>query len=95
MTNYFKLTPKQDREKTAGDSAGDGDVVDSSQDNPAVASGDTIPTCSHNQEEVDFCGFKNDIGLWSDVITEGMIKYWAKKGSTKLQNCDEVYYVFE
>ncbi|XP_068994056.1 zinc finger MYM-type protein 1-like [Neodiprion pinetum] len=38
----------------------------------------------------ELSGLKNDIGLWPVNITKEMIDYWAKKGSTELQNCDQV-----
>ncbi|XP_066969169.1 uncharacterized protein [Macrobrachium rosenbergii] len=34
-------------------------------------------------------GFENDIGLWPESSTEEMIAFWAKKGSSELQHCDE------
>ncbi|XP_046597644.1 zinc finger MYM-type protein 1-like [Neodiprion lecontei] len=76
--------------------------VDNIQDNPEgpeaeVSSGDTTQfsiTESQTQKEAELSeelsGLKNDKGLWPVNITKEMIDYWAKKGSTELQNCDQV-----
>lgn len=95
LTNYFITSTKQelpqDPKNSRGDSTVDADFVEGIQNNSTVASGDTTEsskTCNQNQAE--FCGFKNDIGLWPDGVTEGMINYWAEMGSKELQNYDEV-----
>ena len=43
----------------------------------------------NDQSQPKLCGFNNDIGLWPDLSTEEMKKYWADKSSSILQNCDE------
>ncbi|XP_046619690.1 zinc finger MYM-type protein 1-like [Neodiprion virginianus] len=105
LTSFFTSLNKeeipQDPKKTTGDSTVNRDV-DNIQDNPEgpeaeVSSGDTIQfsiTESQTQKEAELSkelsGLKNDIGLWPVNITKEMIDYWAKKGSTELQNCDQV-----
>lgn len=99
LTNFFTSSNKeeipQDPKKTVEDSTVYGDVVNNIQDHPEaeVSSGDSSQfsiTEYQLQDEGTFCGLKNDIGLWPAYITKEMIEYWAKKGSTELQNCDQL-----
>lgn len=99
LTNFFTLSNKeeipQDPKKRVEDSTVYRDVVDSIQDYPEaeVSSGENSQfsiTEYQLQDEATFCGLKNDIGLWPANITKEMIEYWAKKGSTELQNCDQL-----
>lgn len=105
LTSFFTSLNKeeisQDPKKTTEDSTVNIDV-DNIQDNPEgpeaeVSSGDTTQfsiTESQTQKEVELSeessGLKNDIGLWPVNITKEMIDNWANKGSTELQNCDQV-----
>ncbi|KAL4141796.1 hypothetical protein QTP88_004364 [Uroleucon formosanum] len=57
---------------------------------PKKTVGDSTEDGDVLQDEATFCGLKNDIGLWFANITKEMIEYWAKKGSTELQNCDQL-----
>lgn len=99
LTNFFKSSNKeeipQDPKKTVGDSTEDGDVVDSIQDYPEAEVSSSYNTQFsitkyQLQDEATFCGLKNDIGLWPANITKEIIEYWVKKGSTELQNCDQL-----
>lgn len=81
---------QQDAKNTGGDSEVDGNLVESIQDVATGKTTESSETCSQFQDQAEFCGFKNDIGLWPDGITREMIKYWAERGSRELQNCDEV-----
>lgn len=97
LTNYFTTSSKQqdvprNTNNTAENSMRDEDLVNSTQNNSIDAAGETTEPSKiveENQSQAECSGFKNDIGLWPNVITEEMVKYWADKGSSELQNCDE------
>jgi len=97
VTNYFTTSNKQqdvprNTNNTAEDSMRDEDLVNSTQDNSIDAVEETTEPSKiveENQSQAECSGFKNDIGLWPNVITGEMIKYWADKSSSELQNCNE------